>query len=590
MTPEEDAMMRARLSGEPAPAPAKPGLYERLQSSGQRLADNPIARSAGLGLVSPLAAPLLGAATQARTALSLDPVRQPTAFTRDDAGGPAPTELRPMPDMQLTMPETPALAPGYGRPGSSGGGTSGGGLGALAASYRDAQNNQFRAFNTEQDLVEHRGELQEQRVSKQAELQELDAARKIRDAEVKAQHDAEIGAKHEAFLARNQQLADDIGAQKIDPSKVMGDKSAGEKVMMLIAGALSGAAGQGPQFMARLDNMVDQGVKAQIANAEGKKAQLSARQSLFQQMMAESGDKKVAEAQTRQLIYTAVQQKMTADAERLGIPELKVNADLMRNQIDEQKINPLRVQMTGDQLRVAQQQAAQAAAAQRAAEEKAYQRSKDAAEFGLKVDAQSIERAKLEKGEKDDINAETAKLGAALADPKLANGRAAVENSKRRLGMAEDGTAKLDKDGKPVVDLNQGLPGVGPLADFREKIAGRPQGANALNPMAWVTNKVAGLNDDERVARGDWDKMALAYQVQVTGSGGSEEQMRQIRSAFAGAKTAKEQRNAVAEADAVFRQIESNHKASVSPRALQTFEARINGVAPSMPSQAQVKR
>ena len=66
--------------------------------------------------------------------------------------------------------------------------------------------------------------------------------------------------------------------------------------------------------------------------------------------------------------------------------------------------------------------------------------------------------------------------------------------------------------------------------------------------------------------------------------------MRQIKAAFAGAKTPQEQRNAVAEADAVFRQIESRHKAGVSPRALKTFEARLNGVAPSMPGSVTVKK
>lgn len=633
MTPDQLAAFRARLAGDVAPAPMSTGvpqfapapgegryfpspsgpagptgpatgtdssalstsdeMIHRARDFGGGFAANPGVRGlASIG--NPTAGPLGAAAEYATSRLGIG--RREGTFTRETEGEPQHVELRPMADSGPVQDvrQSPTLDPSYGRaaPRASGGGMAGAGssMGGLARSYRQAQENQFGAFNKEQDLVEHRGDLQSSRTEEMAKSQELDAARKMRDAEVKAHHDQQAAQKHEAFLQRNTELADQIGAEKIDPSKVIGDMGVGQKIMMLIAGGLSGASGQGPQFMARLDRMVDQGVKAQIANADNKKAKLSARQSLFDRMMAESGDRKVAEAQTRLLINESVKQKMSADAERLGIPEMKVNAELMRNEIDERKINPLRVQLTGEAYRTAMAQAAAAAAAQRAAEDRAWKRGMEMAELGIKKDAQTIEIAKIDSKNKEDINAETRTLGKELADPKLAAGRAAVENSKRRLGIAEDGTVVLGKDGKPVVDQKAGLPGVGGLADFRDKVAGRPQGANALNPGAWVNNAIAGLNDDERVSRGDWDKMALAYQVQVTGSGGSEEQMRQIRSAFSGAKTAKEQRNAVAEADAVFRQIESRHKAGVSPAARRAFEDRLNGIAPAMPSTVTVKK
>lgn len=491
------------------------------------------------------------------------------------------------------LPDTPTLEAQAGQPPrSAGGGGAGGagGLGSLAGAHRDAQGNLIRSFNTEQDLVERRGELQEERTIGTTELQQIDAARKMRDIEVTKQHNDEAAAKHDAFIARNQQLADEIGSTKIDPQKVIADMGAGQKIGMMIGGMLSGFAGQGQQAISRLEDIISTGVKAQMANADGQRAKLSARQSIFQQMMAESGDRKVAENQTRALAWEATKQKMLADAERLGIPEMKVNAELARNAIDETKIAPLRVQLTGEALQYAQKQAAAGAAAQRAAEERRYQHMKDEREFALKVDSHNLEREKIVAKDKDDVNAETAKLGAALADPKLAGGRAAVEASKRRLGIAEDGTTMLDANGKPVVGSDKGLPGVGALADFREKIAGKPEGLMQAMPMAWVANKTIGLSQDERVARGDWDKVALAYQVQVTGSGGSEEQMKQIRSAFAGAKTPQEQRNAIAEADAVFRQIESRHKAGVSPKALATFEGRLKGVAPQMPGSVTVKQ
>src|SRR6185369_1569002 len=111
------------------------------------------------------------------------------------------------------------------------------------------QTNQLGTFDQERDLVERRGELQSERIDKVAQLEELNAARKHRDAEVMAQHQGQVQAKHEAFLARNEELANQIGAEKIDPDKIMADKSLGQKFALVISGALSGAIGQGPQAM-----------------------------------------------------------------------------------------------------------------------------------------------------------------------------------------------------------------------------------------------------------------------------------------------------------------------------------------------------
>lgn len=515
------------------------------------------------------------------------------AFTREVEGDVQHVDLKPMYTPDVAVPTSPTLASGYGRPSAASVGSGMGGSGGMAGlqgAVRQAQSNQLGTWNRQVDLVERRGELQSDRIGAEATMQELNAARQQRDVEVQQKHDAEALQKHEAFLARNQELANDIGAQKIDPQKVIGDMGAGQKIGMVIAGILSGAAGQGGEVLRRLDSMVSEGVKAQMANVDNKKAALGARQNLFGQMMAESGDRRVAESQTRNLIWESIKQEMGAKAARLGIPEVQNNAEMTMAEIQASKQDPLQTHIAETNLANAKAAAAAAAAAQRAAEDRAWSRGMQTAELGLKQDAQNIEREKLAAKDKDDINAETSKLGAALADPKLANGRAAVENSKRRLGIAEDGTVKVGANGKPVVDQDEGLPGVGAMADFRDRVAGRPQGANALNPMAWVTNRIAGLSDDERVARGDWDKMALAYQVQVTGSGGSEEQMKQIRSAFAGAKTAKEQRNAVAEADAVFKQIESRTRAGASPAANRAYDSRLNNLAPQMPGSVTVKR
>lgn len=429
LTPEQLEQFRSNLAGPggdyvrgpnaPAPyvvpqaatpAPEEPdGFASKLRSVG-RLASNPAVRN----FVAPfMAGPDAAAgATKYLMGRGLDATfgpRQAAPFVDDGSttvsapgatrGGPPMVNLSPLPaGPELQMPNTPTLAQMRG-PASAAGGYGGGGpnpLTGLAGAYKQAQTNQFGTLDEQRDLVERRGELQGARIDQTAHLEELNAARKQRDAEVMQEHQAQVQQKHDAFLQRNEELANQIGAEKIDPSRVIGDKSIGEKISLMLAGVLSGAAGQGPQFMARMDGLVDQGVKAQMANADNLKAKLSARQNLFGQMMAESGDRRVAETQTKQLIWEALKQKMAADSARLGIPEVTNNAELTMNEIVDKRINPLRVQMTGDAYKTAVQQAQAAAQAQRAAEDRAFSRAMQVAELGIKKDAGDLERAKFD--------------------------------------------------------------------------------------------------------------------------------------------------------------------------------------------------
>lgn len=382
-----------------APPPVEAGLGDRIDGSGGRLVANPAVRSFFLPAASGISVAgglgeRLGSAGMG--ALGYNAARDATSFNRDQP--PAPTQLAPMAPLDLTVPTSPTLAQMRGPTSASGGygaGGPGGGAG-LAAAYKQMQANQLGTINEQKDIVERGGELHAERIGKTADLEELAAARKQRDAEVMAEHQEKVGAQHDAFLQRNQQLADQIGAEKIDPSRVIGDKSVGEKISLLIAGILSGANGQGPQFLGRLDSMIDQGVKAQMANADNAKAKLSARQSVFGQMMAETGDRRVAEMQTKNLMYEAVKQKLSSDAERLGIPEVQNNAALAVNTLTETKSNPLQTQMAADALKAFQQQAAANASLQRQNEDRAWNRGMQVAELGLKKDQAQLERDKFD--------------------------------------------------------------------------------------------------------------------------------------------------------------------------------------------------
>lgn len=490
LTPEQLEQFRSNLAGPTsdqmrgpgaapvaAPPAAEPSAFASKMGSLDRLASNPAVQTLAYPLLTlPRAAAGIAKYGTEKALDATFGARKTTPFADDGSttvsapgavrGGPPPLQLNPLPaGPELTLPNTPTLAQMRG-PTAASGGYGGGGINpltGLAASYKQAQLNQFGTLDEKRDLVERRGELQGERIDATAHLQELDAARKQRDAEVMAEHQAQVQQKHDAFLARNQELADQIGEQKIDPSRLFASKGIGEKIALTIAGALSGAAGQGPQFMQRMDGMIDTDVKAQMANVDNLKAKLGARQTLFGQMMAESGDRRVAETQTKQLMWEAAKQQMAANAERLGIPEVMNNSQLMQNQIVDERINPLRVQMTGSALQAAQQQAAAAAAAQRAAEEKAWNRGIEVAKLGQEADKLGLERDKFnaENG-KDDAGGvgkagrQAMALDAAKTQQELDANLKAVSDAQKDVGAISAGGSL----GNTVAGLPAWVPGV----------------------------------------------------------------------------------------------------------------------------------
>ena len=126
------------------------------------------------------------------------------------------------------------------------------------------------------------------------------------------------------------------------------------------------------------------------------------------------------------------------------------------------------------------------------------------------------------------------------------------------------------------------------MADFRNKL--RPEGINVLTPIMQGANAVAGLSDNERVTRMNWERTKEGYIRELSGAAIGKEEKGDLIRKFEGAKTPAEQRNAIELADAVFKSRESTLKSGVDPRARQVFEARKEGLQPSMPSSVQVKK
>lgn len=111
-----------------------------------------------------------------------------------------------------------------------------------------------------------------------------------------------------------------------------------------------------------------------------------------------------------------------------------------------------------------------------------------------------------------------------------------------------------------------------------------------LNPFSYLADAAFGLNDNERVSRGDWDKIKLAYQKQITGSGASEAEREMLTRAFEGARTPAEQRNAIAQAKDYFDRREAAIKAGYDPATVRVYEERKAALRPELPPSAKPTR
>ena len=473
----------------------------------------------------------------------------------------------------VTVRPAPTLASQGSPARPMGGGMGGSGGSGLERNLRDAQGREMQGFDDMSGLQEQLGQDRAGAVLLESDMREADARNRIRAAEEQARIEADTHQIHTAYLARQEQLADEIGKQGVDPGRYLRNADLGTQVTFGLGSALGEMFSSDGKnhFLDRVDKMIEQDVMSQVAGNDAKRESYKARSSLFDKMLAESGDRRLAGMQTQKMLYDAIDRKLTADAARLGVPEIMTGAKI-KSQEYQQKKQILDVQIQQASLQRAQAQAAAQAAAQRAAEERLRQHTIEM--IKLEQEQQKIE---ISRGGKDgDINKQTQQLGEKLSDKDLAEGRGAVEAAKRRL-------AGLKPD--------EGLPGVGPMADARAGL--HPSGIGGMiagGAPGLLADKVFGLSDTERVSRGDWDKIKLAYQKQITGSGASEGERKMLTAAFEGARSPAEQRNAIAQADDYFTRRESAIKAGFDPKAVATFEARQGAINPQMPAGAKEKR
>jgi hypothetical protein len=182
------------------------------------------------------------------------------------------------------------------------------------------------------DLGEVRDERQRQRLVEQNAIdQQYLAAAKARQAE--------IDQASAAYNAQVSKAIEDFDREKVDPDRLWSSKSVGQKLMLGIAAAFAGsstAGGENP-VLKRLDQQIDRDVKAQIENRNAKGQKVGFLRGQYNDFLAQSRDKDLAERQTALVAKGIVGNQMLAQAMESGSPESIAKAQAFNAQIREEQ-------------------------------------------------------------------------------------------------------------------------------------------------------------------------------------------------------------------------------------------------------------
>ena len=115
------------------------------------------------------------------------------------------------------------------------------------------------------------------------------------------------------------------------------------------------------------------------------------------------------------------------------------------------------------------------------------------------------------------------------------------------------------------VDSDQPIEGTGPWENIKDKV---PVVGQYLH------------SKEGRINRGNIESLFLAYRHAITGAGGGDREMQEIKQAFEGAGTAAELNHAIKKADAILAAKKRNIQAGTKPEAVQEYDRRKQAITP----------
>lgn len=364
-----------------------------------------------------------------------------------------------------------------------------------------------------------------------ADFHENEALRQAWESSERHREYTDIQNRHDAYLAKSEGMLADLQDQKVDSARLFKNNPL-FTIGALVLGATGNGIGTALQF-------IDRDLRDQQSAIDNKATSLRARDSLYGQMRASFGDKRLADENFRVMGLEAAKQQLSAIGARSSNPQVQATVDKQVAALNQEQAKRKEA-LAVEARRVAQQQAAAAKAQMLAQQQRQWEHYKTMRELDQKD-------KELDQKKGDRTDKQVGDLSKALEDSKVPQRETLVN--------------RLDAQ-RPRVNgqynTNEAIPGL----DWKSNLATKlPFGEYILSPQ-------------ERINRSDWDKLKTQYRNEVTGSGGSDAEAEKLDKAFSGASTAAEQHAAIENAKQVLASLRSNAEAGVDPAARDIYNQR----------------
>ncbi len=469
-------------------------------------------------------------------------------------GPPRPPAAPPPASSAPVSPVMPAAAP-----------AATGGMGKLTK-RRDADRAQFLGtYDEEQAAVDREAAARMAQNTAVASFQAEQAERQEQDAAIQHQEARQVQDTHAAYLAKTNSMIDDLAREKTDPNRVFhsGDTARdvsftlGAMLLGGLGGLASGVQGGPNQGIGMLNQIIDRDIAAQDKDLANKRGVIQARDTIYGQMRQAYGDKQAADAAFKAGAIETAKTRLIALTADTSNPVTRAQAEKSLALLEREQAQHMTT-FSQQALTLAQQQAAASAAAARTRLDKEREYRLKLAELGIKeVEAgaklKAAEAARIEAGGKADQH---------VAD-KTAEYSGKLETAGLPQAEAEIATllGKLPKRGEEI-------PGFSNSARARDFLASGSAGGMGKRVL---------LSDEERTNQNNVEQLFLAFRKAMTGSGGSAEEMEQIKSAALGARSTQELWGFIAKAEDVVKARKANLQAGYGPAVTKRYDENMSG-------------
>lgn len=246
-----------------------------------------------------------------------------------------------------------------------------------------------KAYDEQRAAERARGEAEKAANTAKAEFYENEALRQAWEKSERQREYTEIQNRHDAYLAKSDEMVNDLQNQKLDAGRLFKTNP-----VFALGAILVGATG-GRDGVNTVLQFVDRDLRDQQSAIDSKKDSIRARESVYGQMRAQFGDKRLADENFRVMGLEAAKQQLAAIGAKSSNPQVQAKVDEQIAAINQEQAKRKEA-LAAEALRLAQQQAAAARAQQLATQRYNDERTDKERDYQLKLAGAKTDRIKAE--------------------------------------------------------------------------------------------------------------------------------------------------------------------------------------------------